>query len=305
MICVFGSINVDHVMRVRQIARPGETVLATDLVYRQGGKGANQAVAAARAGARVAMIGAVGRDANGAGARANLRANGVDDHAVADVDLPTGCAFISVDDQGENAITVVSGANRAVRLERLPDGCRALVCQLELSIDLVAEALEQARMRGIQTILNLAPVSPNVTRAQVERTISAADVLVVNEGEFRDLCHLIEFEATHQPITTLSAGLGCRLVVTCGAAGVRFCSNERDEEHVPAFPVEVKDSTGAGDTFVGVLAADLASGENFDAAVLNASIGGALACTRIGAQEGSPSRSEIIAASARSPARLK
>lgn len=299
MICVFGSINVDHVMRVHRIARPGETVLASDLIYRQGGKGANQAVAAARAGAQVAMIGAVGDDPNGASARANLIANSVEDSGVAVVEHPTGCAFISVDDHGENAITVVGGANRSARLPDLPAACGMLVCQLELPVDEVATALEFARARGCGTLLNFAPVPQDLTREQAARLAAATQVLVVNEGEFESLRSVLEIEAVRASLPEISARLACAIVVTMGAAGVRFCVDGGPEERVRAFPVEVADSTGAGDTFVGAFAAFLSAGESFGSAVRYASVAGALACTRIGAQEGIPSRSEILAATSR------
>ncbi|MFV0360737.1 PfkB family carbohydrate kinase [Tropicimonas sp.] len=207
MLCVFGSINVDHVMRVHEIVRPGETVLAKDLVLCQGGKDANQAVAAARVGASVAMIGAVGRDENGESARLSLVANGVEDAGVATTGHPTGCAFISLDDRGENAITVLSGANASARLRNLSDSCTTLVCQMELPTDAVVEALEIACGNGCRTILNLAPVPAVLTPAQAKRLVAATEVLIVNEGGFVYLVAVLDWFSRKVLAWRLSATL--------------------------------------------------------------------------------------------------
>lgn len=264
-VLVLGSLNLDLVTRVRQQPRPGETVRGEGLRRMAGGKGANQAAAAAAAGAQVRMIGAVGEDDAGSAYVARLEARGVDTSGIAV--LPgevTGTALIVVDERGENAIVVVAGANGRVGadaldpVDRLDEG-DVLLVQLEVPLPTVAEACRRAAARGARVVLNLAPVAD-----LPEDVIAVADPLVVNEHE----------------AASLGEARPASLATTHGAAGADW-----DDLHVPAAPVaEVVDSTGAGDAFCGALAAALADGADRRTALEVAVAAGAEACAYEGAQ---------------------
>jgi ribokinase len=301
-VVVVGSVNRDVVARVERIPAPGETVLASGFARTGGGKGANQAVAAARAGgATVAFVGAVGDDADGADLRTALEADGIDVSGLATVAEPTGTALISVDDAAENAIVVVAGANAA--RTRLSDAQRAivaragvLVTQLEVPVDLVRDA---AATRSAQAwhVLNAAPSAPLV--AHRDTLLAAVDVLVVNEHEVRDIAaapsldEAVSAVASRVPALVVTLGAEGSLVVV-GAARVR----------VAAFPARPVDTTGAGDTFCGVLAAALAaSGVAPDAATVDllaeaaraGAAAAALAVKHPGAQDAVPTSAEVAA----------
>ena len=299
MIVVFGSINLDLVTRVPRIPARGETVLGRSYAQSPGGKGANQALAASRAGAAVRLVGAVGDDAFGQAALSLLRADGLDLTAVVRTPEPTGLAFITVDDEGRNAITVAAGANAAVEgrhIEKLGMTARdILVLQREVPDEEGETAARAAKACGARIILNLAPSGP-----AAESYLALIDILIANESEATDLAaHLaIDADGTNA-YAALAAYLRRRfdldMVVTLGAEGAIGWSG--GIEHRASAPsVTVIDTTGAGDTFVGTFAAALSEGKDFSEAMRIGVAAGSLACTRRGAQPSIPTREEVDAA---------
>lgn len=292
MILVFGSINIDVLVPVAVLPRPGETVLGGDYALLPGGKGANQALAARRAGAAVTMAGAVGEDGFAETALAGLRRDGVDLDLVRRVARPTGCALIMVGTVGggENLIAVASGANREVVAAAIPDALlrpgTVVVCQMEVPATENWALLRRARNAGARTLLNLAPAAPIDPAA-----LSDIDVLVANEGEAAMLGDTVG----------VARRLGEALVVTRGAAGATAYFAEGGRREVPALNIEPIDTTGAGDTFVGVLAAGLDRGLPLDAALRRASVAAGLACLAQGAQTAMPDGAAIDAALPRLP----
>jgi ribokinase len=276
-VAVLGSINMDLVVRVAGLPRPGETVLGDRLLTIPGGKGANQAVAAARLGAEVRMIGRVGADAFGTQLREGLRQDGVDVGGVAvDGSEPSGAALIVVDGSGQNQITVAPGANAKVgeeELVRLREGLRpgdVVVLQLEIPVDVVLAAVDVAHQGGACVILNAAP-----SAALAGGRIPPADVLIVNEAESADLGGV-----------ALRDSVGA-LVVTLGAAGSVLYEKDRVATIGPQ-RVEAVDATAAGDALVGAVAFSLARGASVLDAIKLGGAAGAAAVTRMGAQPSLP-----------------
>jgi ribokinase len=268
-VVVIGSLNVDLVTRVERHPKPGETVVGRGLARFAGGKGANQAVAAAAAGATVVMVGCVGSDEAGSAYVARLSDLGIDVVAIrVQPDGPTGHALIVVDDASENSIVVVPGANAAVTVEDLGvlDSVGqgdVVLLQLEIPLEVVAVAARRASSKGARVILNLAPYS-----ALPPDVVALADPLVVNEHEALLLAD--------------SEAIPTSMVVTFGAAGAAW-----DGEQLTGPVVEVSevlDTTGAGDAFCGALGAALAAGVNRPAAMQAALTAGAEAVKHIGAQ---------------------
>jgi len=292
----FGSINMDLVMVVAALPRPGETVLCDGYVTKPGGKGSNQAVAAARAGARVAMAGAVGDDGFGQVMRATLAKDGIDTSLIATSERPTGVAYICVDAAAENFIAVGSGANLAVRADQVPDDRLTpdtlLVLQMELPPEENWALLKRARVRGCRAILNVAPAAP-----VPESALRDLDLLVVNEHEALSIAGTLglDISTPQAAAAALSHTLDLTCVVTLGGAGAIAVGREADFA-VPALPIQPVDTTGAGDTFTGVLAAGLDAGLPLDQAMRRASVGAALACLALGAQESMPTAAAIDAA---------
>lgn len=290
-IVVLGSANMDLVTRQPRLPRPGETMFGSSFTTVPGGKGLNQAVAAARAGGDVGFLGAVGRDAFGTELRALVRAEGIDDTGLADVSEPTGIAQISVVDGGENSIVVVSGANAAVteldaEAQAAIAGARYLVVQFERPIPLVRSALELARSLGVQTVLTPAPV------VEVDSALLAlVDVLVPNAQE---ACELAGVDDETEAALTLSRTAGL-VVMTRGSRGALVARGGEVVTEVPARPVDAVDTTAAGDTFVGVLVASLADGTSLELALRAASVAASIAVTRHGATSSMPSWDEIAA----------
>jgi ribokinase len=281
MVVVFGSINLDLVARVPRLPRPGETIAGTDFAMAPGGKGANQALAARRAGAAVAMFGAVGSDAFAAAALGNLVAAGVDLAGVAAVPASTGVALINVDARGENAITVVAGANAHARAALVPAAAigagTTLLMQLEVPVPEVAALA--ARAAGARVVLNAAPAEP--LPGEVWR---AVDVLLVNEREALEYANAWQLPATPASfIAAMDARFGVAVVVTLGARGAITLARGALREVAPP-SVTVVDTTGAGDAFAGALAAALDRGTPLPEAMEAAVRAGALACTHPGAQ---------------------
>ncbi len=292
MILVVGSANIDFVTPVEHIPAPGETVLGSGYTVAPGGKGANQAVACGRAGGKVAFVGALGRDPFAELLRESLRESGVEDRTL-ELDAPTGAAFISVSAAGENAITVASGANGALTPKLLPafGEMSHLVMQLELPLPTVLEAARRARAAGARVVLNASPA-----RALPPELLRLTDVLVVNEGELSALAGEGGSPAELGARLEAARRLGPdTVIVTLGERGSLALSGE-GLTTVSAQRVAVLDTTGAGDTYLGVLVAALAAGERLPAAMRRASVASALACTKAGAQPSMPWWGEIEAA---------
>lgn len=285
MILVVGSANLDFVVRASRIPAPGETVLGHAFQTYPGGKGANQAVASARAGgAATHMLLALGDDAYARPLEASLGSAGVQLHIVRTPGVPTGTAFICVSDDAENAITVAPGANRLLRAQHLPalDGFSHLLMQLETPLDTVTACARSARAKGVKVVLNAAPAQP--LDAQL---LALVDVLVVNQGELASIADHIGTVADCLERLDVPT-----VVVTLGAQG---CCARVGKNHLlqPSFPVTAVDSTGAGDTFCGVLVAALSEGNGMQAAMRRAAAAAALACTQNGAQSSIPTRDAV------------
>ena len=300
-IVVLGSLNVDLVVTVPRLPRPGETVLGDGLRSCPGGKGANQAVAAARLGGQVAMIGRVGDDGFGAGLIENLDRNGVDSSGVdRDPAAPTGAALIFVEAGGQNMIAVAPGANAVVgpsdaqrAAARLGPG-DLLVMQLEIPMAVVERAVQAARRAGAFVLLNAAPaqrLEPGL--------LSQLDALVVNEREANALA-ANEREANalvdHDDPSTIAAALltlGPKIViVTLGPSGSVFC-DDTGVHRVEPFAVESIDATGAGDAFVGALAVGFARRLPIETAVRFGNAAGAAATSSVGAQAALPGLDDL------------
>lgn len=297
MIVVFGSINMDLVMRVARLPRPGETVLAPGYRAVAGGKGANQALAAARAGAEVALYGCVGRDAFAADSLTLLRRAGVDLGGVAECDAATGCAVVCVDEAGENQIVVASGANTMAVAGQVPDSAlgpdTTLVLQLEIDQREIGRIIERGRDRGARIVLNAAPAS---ARPQPAAALSAVDVLVVNEIEAAMLADGIGSGPAAGPdaAAAIAERYAITTIVTLGAAGAAGFAPDAAWA-VEALPVSAVDTTAAGDAFTGCLAAALDGGAALDEAMRRASVAAGLACTEAGAQTSLPTADQIAA----------
>lgn len=288
-VIVLGSINTDLALGVGHLPRPGETVLTAGYRTVPGGKGCNQAVAAARLGAAVRMVGAVGEDAMAAVPLAAMRAAGVDTQCVRVCGEPTGLAAVMVAADGENAIVVASGANRSVRAEQLADvqAGDVLVCQMEVPFAETAAALQKAKASGALTLLNLAPFGE-----LPEAAWDAVDYWIVNELEADGLARQIGLTTTADfpaLARALARRLGAHLIATLGSAGAIAVTPAGEVWQASALPVQVVDTTGAGDAFVGGLAAALAVRRPLAEALRLASAAAGLACTGFGAQTALPS----------------
>jgi len=291
MILVFGSINIDLMVPVPGLPRPGETVLGGDHRLLPGGKGANQALAAGRAGGSVMMAGAVGEDAFAGTALELLRRDGVDLALVRQVERPTGLAAIMVSGSGENLIAVASGANAAITAEFVPDdmlGPQTIVlCQMEVPAAETAALIRRAAHRGARCLLNLAPAMP------IDRDLfGELHLLVANEAEAASL---------RDDPAVIARTLRQAFVVTRGAAGSTAFLRDGRRIEVPALAIDAVDTTGAGDTFIGVLAAGLDQGLALQAALRRASAAAGLACLAEGAQTAMPDKAAIDAAMERLP----
>lgn len=270
---VIGSYNRDVVLRVPRLPAAGETIAALGMAQFDGGKGSNQAVQAARCGVPVVMVAALGADAAGQAARALWAGEGIT-AAIQDCAEPTGTAVIFVDSAGENCIALVPGANGALSAAHAEAAVRCcapgvVLAQREVPEDAVLAGFRVARAGGATTVLNAAPAGI-VAPALLELT----DLLVVNEGEAGVL---------GDSLASLASRHALGLIVTLGAAGATHVARDGVAHSWPAFPVTVRDTTGAGDAFTGCLAASLAAGLGIAAAMPRALAAGALACTRDGA----------------------
>ena len=284
MILIFGSINVDLTVPVPRLPQPGETVLGGEYALLPGGKGANQALAALRAGAEVVLAGAVGADSFAGIALDLLRGDGVDTRLVRVVEQPTGFAAIMVSSEGENTIAVATGANASARSDQVPDELlgagTTLVAQMEVPPSETAMLIRRLWTRGGYSLLNLAPALPIDIAL-----LGEIDLVVANEGE-----------TTGSDPEQLARRLRQGLVVTRGAAGALAILRDGIRIEVPALAIEPVDTTGAGDTFVGVLAAALDLGSTLETALRRASAAAGLACLARGAQTAMPNGAAIAAA---------
>ncbi len=301
MIVAFGSITIDLITPVPHLPARGETVLGRDYAVVPGGKGANQALAAARgaqSGQRVALVGTIGGDAWGEAALEHVRAAAVDLSCVARGRLRTACGFISVDGQGQTIITASPGASMETRAAQI-DGLTPrlgrgdwLVLQMEVTLAENWRALRAAKAAGARTLLNLAPAMP-----VDEAVLSDLDLLVVNEHEAQTLGALFNIGATgHEDIArALASRFQLTCVVTLGELGSIAVDATGARWSVGALPVTVVDTTGAGDAYVGYLTAALDGGAPLGEAMRFASAGASLSCTVTGAQTGYRTRADVMA----------
>jgi ribokinase len=284
---VVGSLNADHRVRVSSIPKAGETILGSEIIVGAGGKGANQAVAASRAGAHATIIGASGDDADGQLVRDSLARQGVDtQHVHVIAGTPTGRAIITVDDEGANAIVVSPGANGRLSQEDVSAGLRPmntgdlLLLQLETPEPLVRHAARTAAEAGGIVVLNAAPVP-----GSIDGLFDDVDVLVVNEHELAGIARLLG--QGDDDMERLAAASNSSVVCTVGSDGAYVLHRGRTA-HIAAPAVEAVDTTAAGDTFIGYLAAGLAEAADLVSASETAVHAAALAVTREGAIDSIP-----------------
>lgn len=295
-VLVLGSLNADLVVEAERLPRPGETLGGGDLCTYPGGKGANQALAAARLGARVSMAGAVGRDHLADLLLRSQQDAGVDCSAVARVDRPTGVALITVLPGGQNAILLSPGANHTVTPDAAEQACCALakgdllLCQLETPLEAVVAAMRTARARGATTMLDPAPA-----QEMSDETLALADILTPNETEAAMLTGL-PADAEPDRIATVLLGRGPRIVILKrGERGSYVATHSGAVFDVPARAVEAVDTTAAGDVYNAALACALAEETALPDAVRFATAAAAISVTRRGAQPSAPNRDEVDA----------
>ncbi|MBI1214731.1 MAG: ribokinase [Alphaproteobacteria bacterium] len=303
MIIVFGSLNIDIVMPVEHFPKPGETVLcATDYLSRPGGKGANQALAAARAGGKVAMVGKVGDDAFGRRSVNNLKSQGIWTAGIGISERPTGCATIAVNTKGENFIMVAPGANLDATGDQAPDDIfsdkNIVLAQLEVPHAETFDVLARAHAKGATTILNASPAG-----AVTQGMLASITYLIVNEIEAQQLAQSLQLDGSDplklaRHIAGMAPHLTC--IITLEAQGA-VAAGAHHAYRVGCLPVEVVDTTGAGDAFCGIFAASLKAGHPWTSALHRASVGAGLACLGLGAQSGLPDADEIDAHLAQLP----
>ena len=294
MITVIGSINLDLIGRVGRLPSPGETVPGDRFDTAPGGKGANQALAARRAGAEVVMVGAVGKDAFAAEATALLGKAGVDLSKVREAASATGVALILVGGDGENMIAVVPGANGTV----LPGDIAAaklekddvVLLQHEIPAETVEAVLDAAHSAGAISILNTAPF-----RAEAAAFLDKADYVVANETEFDLYAEALSLKGVDREsrMRDFVQRTGRPVIVTLGGEGVLVAASEGEFFHIPAMKIVPVDTVGAGDTFCGYFAQGLESGLSLENAARRAGVAGSLACLKHGAQPAIPLTSEV------------
>lgn len=297
-IVVVGSINMDLVGKTERMPRGGETLLGSDFRMVPGGKGANQAVAVARTGGHVKMLGRVGADIFGERLIANFQENGIDTRLVKETpEVPTGVAIILVDDTGENSIVVVPGANNSVLREDLElardvlETAKVILVQLEIPLDTVEAVIGMAKQAGVPVILDPGPARP-----LKPELLAQVDIITPNEHEAQVLAgEKLQGIDEAQKVAVKLLGYGIKTVLLkLGGDGVIIATKEQ-LEHIPAHEVEVEDTTAAGDSFAGGLAVALAEGYCLRDAVQFANAVGALAVTKLGAQAAIPTRQEVEA----------
>lgn len=297
-VVVIGSANMDMVVRAPRIPKPGETVVGSQFVMVAGGKGANQAVAAARLGAHVTFVARVGNDIFGNTNLKGYEEEGIDCRfVVRDEQTPSGVALIAVDAEGQNAIVVAPGANSRLSPEDVEraEGCIAeadvLIAQLEVPLETVLYTTKLARKHGKSMILNPAPAPSQPLPPELLRHV---DVLTPNETEAQQICNAPS-HASPESLGQALQALGVPVVIiTLGGEGVLLL-DEKGARRMPAFSVQAIDTTAAGDAFAGALAVALAEGKSREQAVQFAQRVAALSVTRLGAQPSLPYRAEVEA----------
>jgi ribokinase len=295
-VTIVGSLNMDLIALSPRIPQPGETIIGKEFQTAPGGKGANQAVAAAHLGAQVSMVGQVGDDAFADSLLENLASAGVDHNFVTrDQENATGVALIVVDDHGENSIVVASGANMNLTpadvesAEKAIAAADALLLQLEIPLETVIRAAELARAHQVTVILNPAPA-----RALPEKLLHLVDFLIPNETETALLSGMsvtnqVEIEAAAESLRHLGVG---NVILTLGSRGALLTGTFQSEVY-PSFKVNPVDTTAAGDAFLGGFAVALGEGKSLSDAIRFGNAAGALATTRLGAQPSLPTRAEV------------
>ncbi|MBS0271628.1 MAG: ribokinase [Proteobacteria bacterium] len=294
MIVVFGSLNMDMVMHLEKMPRPGDTVLCPNYQKVPGGKGANQAVAAAKAGASVKLFGQIGDDEFGHEILKSLKSSAVDAIGVVlNKETPTGCAMVCVNSSGENMIAVASGANLEAKEIEIPNFLLSkettLLVQMETQVEENWKLIRRAKKYGARIILNLAPA------CDIPHDIlQSVDILVLNQIEATLLALHLGFEIISPVVLAkrVAATYGITCVVTLGREGAMACTPE-DSWGVNAMEIEAVDTTAAGDAFVGVLAASLDDNMDLPLALRRASVASGLACLSKGAQVSLPSNRQI------------
>jgi len=293
-ILVVGSLNADLVVQVPRFPQPGETISGSDLQIIPGGKGANQAVAAARQGSSVSMLGRVGNDSFGPELIHNLKQNNVEtSHVQIDPGSATGTAIIAVDATGQNNIVLSPGGNGQVRSTDVANvsfsDYKLLLLQLEIPLEAVTSAAQRARESGLRVLLNPAPA-----RSLPEELISLSDFILPNESELSLLTNqpVHDIPSAEKAAKALLAGGAQNVIVTLGANGALIV-NKDIKKHIPSFDVQVVDTTAAGDAFIGGFASALLSNKSLEEAVRYGCACGALATTKFGAQPSLPTREEV------------
>lgn len=297
-VVVVGSLNMDLVTRAQRLPHAGETLHGESFATVSGGKGANQAVASARLGAQVSMIGCVGDDAYGEQLRAALLAEQIDCQALTSVEGSSGVALIVVDDNSQNAIVIVAGANGQLTpgmvagFDTVLAAADVIICQLEVPMHTVGYVLKRGRELGKTVILNPAPA----TSPLPADWYSSVDYLIPNESEASALSGLPvdSLESAELAASRLIAAGAGKVIITLGPLGSLF-ANGQSVEHFPAPKVKAVDTTAAGDTFVGGFAAALAAGKSEVEAIRFGQVAAALSVTRAGAQPSIPSLSDVQA----------
>lgn len=296
MIIVFGSLNIDIVMPVGHFPQPGETVLCSaDYLSRAGGKGSNQAVAAARAGAKVAFVGKVGDDSFGRRSINNLKNHGIWAAGIGISERPTGCATIAVDAQGANIVMVAPGANLDATADQVPDEVlgekNIILAQMEVTPAETLSVLARAQKLGATTVLNASPAAH-----LAEEALAHIDYVIVNEIEALQMAQGFgSTETDAQKIAAFIAKKGnLTCIITLEAKG-SVAAREGSVYTVDALRVDPVDTTGAGDTFCGIFAACLQKNMSWLEALHRASIGASLACLAMGAQTQTPTLEDIEA----------
>jgi ribokinase len=293
-IVVVGSINMDLVAQANHLPQPGETVIGSQYQYCPGGKGANQAVAAARLGARVAFVGQVGEDEAGTQLLAGLERDQINIHAVTQTSsCRSGLAVVTVDSKGENTIVVIPGANQGIDqayVQRASHGfadADMVLLQLEIPMSGVIEAAKQGHQVGARVMLNPSPL-----QSLPPELLAYVDILVLNQLESQTMTGCLEPRAAAEALLKQDFET---VVITVGAAGAWVVTQEMAGPlHVPGVPVKAVDSTGAGDAFTGALAVALAEKQEISAAIQFANTAGAYAATVLGAQPSLPYREALI-----------
>jgi ribokinase len=296
-VVVVGSINMDLVVRSVDFPKPGETCCGHSFTQIHGGKGANQAVAAARLGAHVSMVGRVGGDAFGASLVSGLEQEGIHiGHVLTSSAVTSGIAVIHVDDRAQNCITVIAGANGIVTPQDVLDAesiiaaADVVLLQFEIPLTTVKTAIELAKRRRVRILLDPAPAQPDI-----DDGLLLVDVICPNETEAQALTGIAissveDGQAAAAELCRRGAALG---IVTMGSQGVAYCAHGSAPRWQGPFEVNAVDSTAAGDAFAAALSIALAEGQPADSAIRFASAAGALATTRPGAQPAMPYREEV------------